>query len=51
MYGQGRVFHTPLGHRGFKPGSDEPLQNPNLLRLVVQGIDWVAQGKTGGTGK
>jgi type 1 glutamine amidotransferase len=41
-YGKGRVFHTPLGHRGFKPGSDDPLQNPNLLKLVVQGIDWVA---------
>jgi type 1 glutamine amidotransferase len=43
-YGQGRVFHTPLGHRSFKPGSDEPLTNPSLLKLVIQGIDWVAEG-------
>lgn len=44
-YGQGRVFHTPLGHRDFGPGKDDPLQNPNLLKLVVQGVDWVADGK------
>lgn len=41
-YGSGRVFHTPLGHRDFGPGKDDPLRNPNLARLVVQGIDWVA---------
>jgi type 1 glutamine amidotransferase len=44
-YGQGRVFHTPLGHRSFKPGSADPLQNPNLLKLVLQGIDWAAAGR------
>jgi type 1 glutamine amidotransferase len=44
-YGQGRVFHTPLGHRGFKPGSEDPLQNPNLLKLVIQGVDWAAEGR------
>jgi hypothetical protein len=44
-YGEGRVFHTPLGHRSFKPGSEDPIQNPNLLKLVIQGIDWVAEGK------
>jgi len=51
MYGQGRVFHTPLGHRSFKPGSEDPLQNPNLLKLVVQGIDWVAEGRKSPSGK
>jgi len=44
-YGKGRVFHTPLGHRGIKPGSDDPIQNPNLQKLVMQGIDWVAEGR------
>jgi type 1 glutamine amidotransferase len=44
-YGQGRVFHTPLGHRSFKPGSEDPVQNPNLLKLVIQGVDWVADGR------
>lgn len=44
-YGQGRVFHTPLGHRDFGPGKDDPLRNPNLTRLVIQGVDWVAEGK------
>lgn len=43
-YGQGRVFHTPLGHRDFGPGKDDPLTNPNLKKLVIQGIDWVAAG-------
>lgn len=46
-YGQGRVFHTPLGHRDFGPKKDDPLANPNLLKLVIQGIDWVAAGKAG----
>lgn len=44
-YGDGRVFHTPLGHRDFGPGKDDPLRNPNLLKLVVQGVDWVAEAK------
>jgi type 1 glutamine amidotransferase len=44
-YGAGRVFHTPLGHRDFGPGKDDPVRNPNLLKLITQGIDWVAEGK------
>ncbi len=47
-YGGGRVFHTPLGHRDFGPGKDDPLQNPSLQKLIIQGIDWVAQGKLAG---
>lgn len=45
VYGQGRVFHTPLGHRDFGPGKDDPLRNPNLLKLVTQGTQWVAEGR------
>ncbi len=41
-YGKGRVFHTVFGHRDFGPDKDDPLQNPNFSRLVLQGIDWVA---------
>ena len=44
-FGKGRVFHTVLGHRDFGPEKDDPLRNPNLGRLVVQGIDWVAAGR------
>jgi type 1 glutamine amidotransferase len=44
-YGQGRVFHTPLGHRDFGPNKDDPMRNPNLLKLTTQGIDWVAEGR------
>jgi uncharacterized protein len=40
-YGRGRVFHTPLGHRSFGPDKDDPLHDPNLRRLILQGIDWV----------
>jgi uncharacterized protein len=43
--GKGRVFHTPLGHRDFGPGKDDPLFNPSLAKLVVQGVDWVADGR------
>ena len=42
VFGKGRIFHTPLGHRDFGPGKDDPLRDPNLGRLVLQGIDWVA---------
>jgi uncharacterized protein len=44
-FGKGRVFHTVLGHRDFGPEKDDPLRNPNLGRLIVQGIDWVAAGR------
>jgi uncharacterized protein len=46
-FGRGRVFHTPLGHRDFGPDKDDPLKNPNLGQLIVQGVDWVAAGKNG----
>ena len=45
QYGRGRVFHTSLGHRSFGPGKDDPLRDPNFGRLVLQGIDWVAEGR------
>ncbi len=41
-YGSGRVFHTPLGHRDFGPDKVDPLRDPNLAKLLIQGIDWVA---------
>ena len=44
-FGKGRVFHTVLGHRDFGPEKDDPVRNPNLSRLIVQGIDWVAAGR------
>ncbi len=46
VFGKGRVFHTSLGHRDFGPDKDDPLKNPNLNKLIVQGIDWVAAGRT-----
>ncbi|HWE37884.1 MAG TPA: ThuA domain-containing protein [Isosphaeraceae bacterium] len=46
QFGKGRVFHTPLGHRGWKDkDDDDPLRNPSLLKLIVQGVDWVAEGR------
>jgi len=41
-YGDGRVFHTNLGHRDFGPDKDDPLRNPNLTKLIIQGAEWVA---------
>ena len=45
-FGKGRVFHTSLGHRDFGPDKDDPLRNPNLNKLILQGVDWVAAGRT-----
>jgi uncharacterized protein len=45
-YGKGRVFHTTMGHRDFGPDKDDPLRDSNLSRLVVQGIEWVAAGRS-----
>ncbi|QEH33357.1 Trehalose utilization [Aquisphaera giovannonii] len=45
VYGSGRVFHLVFGHRDFGPGKDDPIRNPSLGRLVLQGVDWVAAGK------
>jgi type 1 glutamine amidotransferase len=42
-YGEGRVFHTVFGHRDFGPDKPDPLRDPNFGRLVLQGIDWVAE--------
>jgi type 1 glutamine amidotransferase len=42
QYGQGAVFHTTLGHHRWEPGRPDPLENPNLARLVLQGAQWVA---------
>lgn len=41
-YGRGRVFHLPLGHRDFGPDKPDPLRDPNLAKLLAQGIDWAA---------
>ena len=32
----------PLGHRDFGPDKDDPLRDPNLGRLVIQGVEWVS---------
>jgi type 1 glutamine amidotransferase len=37
MYGKGRVFFTALGH------SVESCSHPSLLKMVTQGIAWVAR--------
>ena len=49
-FGKGRVFHLVFGHRDFGPGKDDPVRNPNLGRLIIQGVEWVAAGspKRGG---
>ena len=47
MFGQGRVFHTSLGHRDFGPDKDDPLRDPKLNTLIIQGVSWVATGRPG----
>jgi len=41
-FGKGKVFHTSLGHRDFGPGKPDPLADPNLKKLLIQGIDHAA---------
>jgi type 1 glutamine amidotransferase len=41
-YGRGKVFHTSLGHKGYKPGTYDPLTHPSLRKLIVQGVDYAA---------
>jgi type 1 glutamine amidotransferase len=50
-YGKGKVFHTSLGHKGFRPGQYDPLSNPNLLKLIIQGIDYAAGRSPGETAR
>jgi uncharacterized protein len=38
-YGQGRVFHTTLGHDG------KALKNASVQKLLVRGCEWAATGK------
>lgn len=45
QYGEGRVFHTPLGH--VWPGSEETrfsYLDPQLRSLLTRGIAWAATG-------
>src|SRR5690606_19608640 len=44
-YGDGRVFHTPLGHvwRGV-PASRASHADPQFRRLVARGTEWAATG-------
>jgi type 1 glutamine amidotransferase len=49
-FGKGRVFHTTMGHRDFGPNKKDPLQDPNLGRMIIQAVDWVAAGRTGSRG-
>lgn len=45
QYGEGRVFHTPLGHvwRG-QPDTRVSHQDPQFRRLVARGTEWAATG-------
>jgi type 1 glutamine amidotransferase len=38
-YGQGRVFHTPLGH------ADYSMECVGFITLLVRGTEWAATGK------
>jgi type 1 glutamine amidotransferase len=48
-FGAGKVFHTSLGHKSWRPGTPDPLRDENLSRLIVQGVDWVAREIGAGT--
>jgi type 1 glutamine amidotransferase len=43
QYGAGPVFHTTLAHCHMRHPELDPLKDPNLAKLITQGIDWVRQ--------
>ena len=44
-YGEGRMFHTPLGHVWRNvPGSQASHRDPQFRGLVVRGTEWAATG-------
>ena len=44
--GQGRVFHTPLGHVGKgNEGSKRSHRDPQFRDLIVRGTEWAATGE------
>ncbi|MCP3916015.1 MAG: DUF1080 domain-containing protein [bacterium] len=45
-YGEGRVFHTPLGHvwKGQEP-TRASHQDPQFHTLLVRGVQWAATGR------
>jgi type 1 glutamine amidotransferase len=42
-FGSGRVFHTVFGHRDFGPDKHDPLNTPQFMKLVIQGVDYVSE--------
>lgn len=45
-YGEGRVFHTPLGHVWTnRPGSQASHNDPQFRGLIVRGTEWAATGE------
>ena len=46
QYGQGRIFHTPLGHvwRGNEP-SRASHADPQFQNLVARAVEWAATGR------
>ena len=46
QYGQGRVFHTPLGHVWRdQPQTRASHEDPQFATLIVRGTEWAATGK------
>lgn len=46
QYGEGRVFHTPLGHVWRNvPDSMRSHSDPQFQNLVVRGTEWAATGR------
>jgi type 1 glutamine amidotransferase len=46
QYGEGRVFHTPLGHVwSNSPQTHSSHEDPQLQNLIVRGVEWAACGR------
>ena len=46
QYGEGRVFHTPLGHVwSNSPAQHASHEDPQFRNLIVRGVEWAATGR------
>ena len=41
-YGKGKVFHISLGHRDYGPDKPDPLADPNLMKLLLRGVEFAS---------
>lgn len=44
-FGKGRIFHTMLGHAGFRANDYDPMHSTGFQVTLLRGAEWAATGK------